>query len=250
MQIDTCIPYDGGALWTCVSGSASAFPILMCCGGPGCCDYLKPVADMLDDEYRVIRFEQRGCGRSTPDGQYDLATAVEDIERLRQSYGIERWVVGGHSWGANLALVYAMIHPERVQALLYIAGNGIHDDRHWSKEFHRNLNERGERAPEMAYPCNEEVNAAGNRTLRELGRAADFYLRVSRMNTSALFVMAENDVRPSWPVEQLASLMPNARRVKIKDASHYIWLDNAAGLKEVLSEYLGKMGLNRGVLDK
>lgn len=88
-QTETYIAYNGGALWSCESGPGNAPPILLCSGGPGCCDYLKPVADMLDNDHRVIRFEQRGCGRSTADGQYALATAVEDMERIRRHYGID-----------------------------------------------------------------------------------------------------------------------------------------------------------------
>ena len=132
---ETYVPYDGGTLWTCTSGPDNNPVILLCNGGPGCCDYLEPVADMLNDQYRVIRFEQRGCGRSTADGSYDLTTTVEDIERIREHYGVKKWIVGGHSWGANLAFVYAMTYPERVQALLYISGNGIQNDRHWSEEY-------------------------------------------------------------------------------------------------------------------
>jgi len=60
------------------------------------------------------------------------------------------------------------------------------------------------------------------------------------MNMPALFVIAENDIRPSWPAEQFANLMPNARCITIKDASHYIWLDNAAGLQMVLLDYLSE----------
>ena len=232
------INYNSGKLWSCSSGFDNAPAILLCNGGPGCCDYLNPVAEMLDDKYRVIRFEQRGCGRSTADGQYDLFTAVEDIERVRIHWGIERWVVGGHSWGANLAFVYAMTYPERVQALLYIAGNGVQNDRHWSEEYHRNRDEHSEPQFEMKYPFNDDVNAEGNRTLRELGRTPDFYLRVSKMNVSALFVMAENDMRPNWPAMQLANLMPNAQYVIIKGVSHNLWLDNTESLREVLSEYL------------
>ena len=237
-QSETYVPYDGGILWTCTSGADNNPVILLCNGGPGCCDYLKPVADMLDNKYQVIRFEQRGCGRSTADGLYDLTTTVEDIERIREHYGVKKWIVGGHSWGTNLAFVYAMTYPERVQALLYISGNGIQNDRHWSEEYHRNRDKRGEPSPEMAYPGNTEVNAEGNCTLREFGRTLDFFLRVSKMNMPALFVMAENDIRPSWPVEQLANLMQNAQYTTINDTSHYIWLDNSARLKRVLVEYL------------
>ena len=237
-QTEAYIEYDGGILWSCESGRSDARPVMLCSGGPGCCDYLKPVADMLNHDYRVIRFEQRGCGRSTADGKYDLITAVEDIERVRLHYGIEQWVVGGHSWGANLALVYAMTYPERVQALMYIAGNGIHDNRHWSEEYHRNADEIGEYRPDMEYPLNPEVNVEGNRTLREFGRSHDFYQRISKMFMPALFVMAENDIRPSWPAEQIANLMPNAQYVTVRNASHYIWLDNANDLQKTLSDYI------------
>ena len=237
-QTETYIPYGGGALWSCESGPKDAAPLLLLSGGPGCCDYLGPVAQLLDQAYRVIRFEQRGCGRSPADGQYDLTTAVEDIERVRRHYGVERWIAGGHSWGANLALVYAMTYPERVQALVYIAGTGIHDNRHWSEEFQRNRSERGERLPEFAYPFNEEVNDEGNRTTWAFGRATDFYWRVSKLNMPALFVIAEDDIRASWPMEQLANLMPNARQVTIRGASHYIWLDNAAKLSAELHNFL------------
>ena len=232
------IPYNGGTLWSCESGPKDALPILLCGGGPGCCDYLEPVANMIDNEYRVIRFEQRGCGRSTADNRYDLYTAVEDIERIRKHYGIERWVAGGHSWGANLALVYALTYPGRVIALLYIAGTGIHDNRHWIEEFYRNVDEIGEQLPDFAFPLNVEVNDEGNRTLREFGRRPDFYRSVSDLNVPALFVMAEKDIRPNWPAEQLANLMPNAKIVIIKDAAHYIWFDKADKLSSVLSGFL------------
>lgn len=237
-QKELYVPCNGSVLWTCESGSVNAPVILLCNGGPGCCDYLKPVADMLEAEYHVIRFEQRGCGRSTADGQYDLATTIADIERLRKHYGIERWVVGGHSWGANLAFVYAMNYSEHASALLYIAGNGIQSDRTWSEEYHRSRDERGEVMPVMEYPSNAEVNSEGNRTLRELGRTPDFWFRVSKMSTPALFVSAENDIRPNWPTEQLARLMPNSREAIVENAAHYIWLDNAAGLRHVLMDYL------------
>jgi len=241
LQIESMISYEGGALWSCASGRSDAFPILLCSGGPGCCDYLKPVADLLDDKYHMIRFEQRGCGRSTAVGQYDLTTAVEDIERVRKHYGIERWVAGGHSWGSNLALVYALAYPDSVQALLYVAGTGIHDNRHWIEEFHRNADEIGEQLPEMDYPFNPEVNYEGNRALREFGRSADFYSRIAKLTIPALFIIAGNDIRPSWPAEQLANLMPNATIYTMNNASHYLWVDRPSELQSVLIKYLSAL---------
>src|SRR5437764_7455640 len=101
----------GVCLWTVVQGTG--VPLLLCNGGPGCCDYLAPVAELWDDVARVIRFEERGCGRSERRPPYALEHSLVGIESIRQQYGVERWIVAGHSWGATLALIYAVHHPER-----------------------------------------------------------------------------------------------------------------------------------------
>ena len=107
-------------LWTCASGQG--MPVMLCNGGPGCCDYLGPVAALMDDVAQVIRFEQRGCGRSDPTPPYDVQTCISDLENIRRAYELEQWVIGGHSWGADLALGYALEHPERVLGIICIAG--------------------------------------------------------------------------------------------------------------------------------
>src|SRR5262249_44470096 len=79
--------------------------------------------------YRLVLFDQRGCGRSTPDAGdplVDLSTnttdhLIADIELLRAHLGIDRWVVAGWSWGTTLSLAYAQRHPERVTALVLTA---------------------------------------------------------------------------------------------------------------------------------
>ncbi|HEV8244693.1 MAG TPA: alpha/beta fold hydrolase, partial [Polyangiaceae bacterium] len=96
----------GAQLWTAESGSGTA--MLMFNGGPGCNDYLGPVARMLDDVCRVIRFEPRGCGRSSWDTKYDLDTLLEDAEVIRRAYDVSRWIVAGHSAGPGFALAYAL----------------------------------------------------------------------------------------------------------------------------------------------
>jgi proline iminopeptidase len=71
--------------------------------------------------YRVLLFDQRGCGRSAPYAALEANTTwhlVADIERLRDMLGIERWLVFGGSWGSALALAYAETHPERVSELV------------------------------------------------------------------------------------------------------------------------------------
>src|SRR4051794_6412952 len=96
------IDSNGAKLWTVATGSTlkALPPLLLCNGGPGCCDYLGPVAEMVDDLVEVVRFEQRGCGQSEALPPYDVYSCIADVEAIRQSYGFEQWIVGGHSWGA------------------------------------------------------------------------------------------------------------------------------------------------------
>ena len=128
------LPINGIQLWTAVEGKGK--PMVLCHGGPGGYDYLAPVADMISDLCRVVRYDQRGSGRSQPIGPYDVSTFVNDLEGLRKHFNFERWVVGGHSWGAGLALAYAVRFPTRTLAVLHIAGTGI-DDR-WHDEYREN----------------------------------------------------------------------------------------------------------------
>jgi proline iminopeptidase len=97
-------------------GNPDGLPVLFLHGGPGAgCNaghrrFFDPGA------YRIVLFDQRGAGRSTPLGEYHNNTTqllIEDIERLRTMLGIEQWLVFGGSWGSTLALAYGQSHPER-----------------------------------------------------------------------------------------------------------------------------------------
>ena len=102
-------------------GRADGRPAVVLHGGPG--GAVNPTMRRFFDphRWRVLLFDQRGCGRSTPNGlldENDTWALVEDIERLREQVGVERWTVFGGSWGSTLALAYAAKHPERVEALI------------------------------------------------------------------------------------------------------------------------------------
>ena len=125
---------NGLTFWTATQGVGA--PAVLCHGGPGLYDYLEPVAATIDDLVTVHRYDQRGCGRSDDHGSYDIATFVEDLDALRAHWGHESWTVIGHSWGAMLALLYAISHPERTSRLVYISGTGI--DPGWHEEYRRN----------------------------------------------------------------------------------------------------------------
>ena len=95
---------------------------------------------MIDDLATVHRYDQRGCGRSQDSLPYDIAAFVADLDALRAHWGYESWTVMGHSWGATLALRYAIRHPDRVCRLAYLSGTGI--DPAWHVEYRRNRKEK------------------------------------------------------------------------------------------------------------
>jgi proline iminopeptidase len=103
------------------SGNPRGAPVVFLHGGPGA--GATPTHRRFFDpqHYRIVVFDQRGAGRSTPLGDIvDNTTAhlVADMERLRQHLGVERWVVFGGSWGSTLALAYAQEHPSRCTGLV------------------------------------------------------------------------------------------------------------------------------------
>ena len=103
------------------SGNPRGKPVVFLHGGPGA-GLIPDYRRFFDPEaYRVILFEQRGAGRSKPHASLDDNTTwhlVEDIEKIREHFGVEQWQVFGGSWGSTLALAYAETHPERVSALV------------------------------------------------------------------------------------------------------------------------------------
>jgi len=128
----------GLPLWTITSGSG--VPLLLAHGGPGLWDNLGPVAEMLDDLATVHRYDQRGSPRSPAKPPHRIERLLADVEALRVHWRHTRWLVGGHSWGSFLALLYGLRYSERVQALVLLNGFGITArDR---EEYHQ---ERGRR---------------------------------------------------------------------------------------------------------
>lgn len=113
---------DGGhTIYVEQCGNPDGIPVIVLHGGPGggCSPAMRRYFDPA--VYRVVLFDQRGCGRSRPHASVRNNTTwdlVADIERIREALGIEQFVVFGGSWGATLALIYAQSHPERVCQLV------------------------------------------------------------------------------------------------------------------------------------
>lgn len=103
------------------SGNPRGKPVVFLHGGPGGGADGKVRRFFHPDKYRIVLFDQRGCGKSTPYASLEANTTwdlVSDIEKLREHLGIERWQVFGGSWGSTLALAYAEKHPDRVTELV------------------------------------------------------------------------------------------------------------------------------------
>lgn len=108
---------DGHQIYYEECGNPRGKPVAIVHGGPG--GGANATMRRFHDpaRYRIVLFDQRGCGRSRPHASIEANTTwhlVSDMERLRRHLGIERWQIFGGSWGATLALSYAQSHPERV----------------------------------------------------------------------------------------------------------------------------------------
>ncbi len=121
-------PYDKGTLhvdgthtlyWE-QCGNPDGTPILFLHGGPGAACSVTDRRFFDPDYFRIVLFDQRGCGRSVPVGELDhneIDYLVSDIEEIRSMLGIDSWHVFGGSWGSSLSLYYAQQHPERCKSL-------------------------------------------------------------------------------------------------------------------------------------
>ncbi|MBS0333168.1 MAG: prolyl aminopeptidase [Proteobacteria bacterium] len=112
---------DGHEIYYEECGNPRGKPCLILHGGPG--GAINPTMRRFFDpaRWRMTLFDQRGCGRSRPNASLENNTTwtlIEDIERLRERLGVEKWAVFGGSWGSTLALAYAIRHPERVESLV------------------------------------------------------------------------------------------------------------------------------------
>lgn len=232
-------------------------PLVLCHGGPGLWDNLDDLAALLGELFTVWTYDQRGCGRSAGrEGPYTVARFVADLDAIRQATGHERIAVGGHSWGAVLGLLYAAAHPERVEGLLYIAGIGIEWPT-WRPLFRDEYRRRAafqpfaelasqvdgnvirwaidfaepavglERAREMAasgFAVNTECNSVLNAELSAVPED-EWLRRCAAIEVPVLVIQGERDPRPLEAVGSMLRALPAARRVVLRGAGHYPWVE-------------------------
>ena len=231
------------------------------------------LADALSQHLHVIRWDQRGSGRSDRRGPYSVARSADDLDAVRGHFGLAKTVLLGHSWGATLALRYALDHPDRVSALVYACGTGL--GWAWREPFSRassarlaplrarieELQAQGEEraatvlqwsaefcdgrehehAEEMATPwfginhdCYREIWSELQRTWSE-----DELIEPCRgLEVPVLIIDGQRDLRPRWAVDSLARALPRVTRVTIPEAGHIPWLEAPAEFVRSVAEFL------------
>ena len=226
-------------LWTTQMGKG---PPLLLLNGSACSDYLAPVSHMLEHRHTVIRFEPRGAGRSSWDGHYDLATLLADIEAIRRSYGVESWTLVGHSAGVNHALVYATRHPEVIAGVVGMAGGVFVSDRDWHRAYDAGLDAGGDETGDLAFDSDPELLAESNREWKAFIKTPGVLRQLADLAIPCVLLGAERDIRPTWPLRQLAELIPRGRYAEIQGGGHFPWLTHAAGVDAALNEALDYVG--------
>lgn len=200
-----------------VTGHGSGPDVLILSGGPGCVHYL------ADESLAPLGFrswfpDPRGVSKSGG-GPHDMTTAIDDLETVRQAVGAAEWIVLGHSWGSDLAVRYALEHPQRIRGVVGIAGHGLHRDREWSATY-----EAG-KASEVAIGIDwvPEVHAALWGSFPDWIHQPSLWRTLADSLVPMRFLAAGNDIRPSWPLEQLANVVSDGAFQIVPDVPHDFW---------------------------
>ena len=162
-------------------------PIVLLHGGPGSTHLgFHPSFDRASKFARVIYYDQRGCGLSDykPEEGYTVNQAASDLNRLRESLGIEKWVVLGHSYGGFLAQYYATLYPAHVRGLVIVCGGtGLHDkklrgSRQWDfiaeeeqKAMRRFGDKISKKAKEEDWPYEKIVESYSGQEMENIGES-------------------------------------------------------------------------------
>lgn len=215
MESTRIVADDGDVLHVGTHGDGP--DVVMLSGGPGCVHYLADPA-LAPQGFRCWFPDPRGVGGSGG-GPHDMARAVADLECIRTQLGVESWLVLGHSWGSDLAVRYALDHPGRVRGVVGVAGAGLQRDREWSAAYH--AGEEHEQVIEIDF-C-PEIHAGLFGSFKDWIHEPDLWRRLADSPVPMEFIAAGGDIRPNWPLRQLAALVPHGRFDLVPDVPHDFW---------------------------
>lgn len=225
---------DETSLHVGVTGSGPDVVVLS--GGPGCVHYLEN-DDIAPRGMRAWYPEPRGVGRSAG-GPHTMVEAVADLEAVRHAAGVDRWVVLGHSWGADLAVRYALDHPAHIRSVVGIAGHGFHKDRTWSQTYESLKHTE----PEIDIAWEPAVHRALGESFVEWIHEPELFRRLADCQVPMTIVAAEQDIRPSWPLRQLAALVPQGSFVEVPGVPHDFWSTHPRVWVDVVTNACGHAG--------
>lgn len=217
-------------------GQSAAPDVVVLSGGPGCVHYLAS-PELAPIGFRSWFPEPRGVGRSTG-GPHSMATAVADLEAIRIALGLGPWIVLGHSWGADLAVRYALDNPEAVHAVVAVAGRGAQRDRHWSAAYEAGR----ESESHFDIEFSADVHAALSESFTEWIHRPTLWRSLADSTVPMEFIAAGDDIRPSWPLAQLAALVPGARYSTVPGAVHNFWSTDPALWRRTVTEACARAG--------
>jgi proline iminopeptidase len=219
---------DGVPLHVSYTGEGAEVVVLS--GGPGCVHYLADEG-IAPAGVRSWFPDPRGVGRSGG-GPHGMAQAVADLEDIRRTLGVARWIVLGHSWGSDLAVRYALAHPDEIAAVVGIAGHGLHKDRSWSEIY------EAQRPTEDAIRIDwsEEVHAALSESFLDWIHEPGLFRSLADSPVRMRFIAAANDIRPDWPLRQLAKLVPAGSFELVAGVDHNFWTTDPERWTEVVTE--------------
>jgi proline iminopeptidase len=219
---------DGAVLHVGVTGAGPDVVVLS--GGPGCVNYLEDDA-MAPLGIRAWFPEPRGVGRSGGE-PHDLAQAIADLETIREATGIASWIALGHSFGSDLAVRYALDHPDRVRAVVGIAGHGLHKDRTWSAVYQAGRHTEDQ----FEIPWEPAVHESLNASFVDWIHEPDLFRRLADCDVPMTFLAAAQDIRPDWPLRQLATLVPRGRFLVVDGVPHNFWSTHPEEWVRVITE--------------
>jgi proline iminopeptidase len=267
---------DGARLWVASGGIGGQLSLAH--GGPGLWDYLEPLASLLEQFATIHRWDQRGAGRSDLIGPYTVDRFVAEMDAVREHLGVESWVAGGHSWGAVMALLFALRYPKRTLAVLYVAGNGLewHKWREfYQREFERRLGpERLQKFMETTDPSESNrlrwsadyasfdvarphvdrmlaqgfsVNLECNRAIgTEMDANSDIYFaNLEALRVPVLIIQGRDDPRPLAACDSLEMRLSSCSRVVLDGAGldgagHFPWVERPYQFVSAVTEWLSQ----------
>lgn len=211
---------DGARLH--VEQAGDGVPMVLAHGGPGLWDYLAEMAEVLEPRAQVVRYDQRGGGRSERRGPYTIERFVADYDEVRAAARLDRVVAAGHSWGATLALLYATRHPERVRGVLYVAGVGCEWARFRPAHKAEMLRRMGPAAPRFT-----QLGALPERSADEEAECNRLRWTVDYVDADAARPRVQRMLEAGFPVNVECNRMLDAEASALTVAD---WRDRLRGL--------------------